>query len=150
MSHYQCPIPGSADPGSMTGEAHNLPVDPTITTALLLDPTGPGYRLDSKLVAELSAPLPKKVASLPFLPFLFVLLPFLLGTLVLYFGVEDRMLPLSGPPVPTSTQDAKIYSTTSAPRGVPVDVDKFLQLNHVQATPQVSGSKFDTKPINQR
>ena len=66
MSHYQCPIPGSADPGSIPGEAHNLTDDPTITTALLLYPTGPGYRLDSKLVAELSAPLPKKVATLPF------------------------------------------------------------------------------------
>ena len=41
-------IPGSADPGSTGGEAHNLTDEPPITTALLLDPTGPGYRLDSK------------------------------------------------------------------------------------------------------
>ena len=82
-------IPGSADPGSTGGEAHNLTDDTPITTALLLDPTGPGYRLDSKLVAELTAPLPKKAASFPSFPLFLVLLPFLLGTLVLYSGIED-------------------------------------------------------------
>ena len=44
--HYT--IPGSADPGSTDDGGHSPDVDTTITTALLLDPTGPGYRLDSK------------------------------------------------------------------------------------------------------
>ena len=45
---YHYTIPGPTGPGSMTGEAHNLTENPTLTTALILDPTGPGYRLDSK------------------------------------------------------------------------------------------------------
>ena len=43
-------------------------IEPQYTTALLLDPTGLGYHLDSKLVAELSAPLPKRKTPLAFLP----------------------------------------------------------------------------------
>ena len=52
------PIPETAVSGSKGEGGHSPSVDPPITTALILDPTGPGYRLDSKLVAELSAPLP--------------------------------------------------------------------------------------------
>ena len=65
---YHYSIPGSADPGSIGDGGHSPAVDPTITTALILDPTGPGYRLDSKLVAELSAPLPTKNFSFPRFP----------------------------------------------------------------------------------
>ena len=139
MSHHRYPIPGSDDPGSTDDGGHSPDVDTTITTALLLDPTGPGYRLDSKLVAELSAPLPKKVFPFPLFPLFLVLIPCLLGTLVLYSGVEDYDRDTtsvgdttpSGPPAPTSTQDTKISATTFAPRGVQ---DTFLQLNSVQAT----------------
>ena len=48
ITDHSSAIPGSADPGSTSGEAHNLTAPPTLTTALILDPTGPGYRLDSK------------------------------------------------------------------------------------------------------
>ena len=82
---YHYTIPGPAGPGSMRGGGgHDPASNPTLlTTALILDPTGPGYRLDSKLVAELSAPLPKKPFS--FLRFLlFLALPLLLlGSLAL-------------------------------------------------------------------
>ena len=44
--HYT--IPGSIDPGSTSDGGHSPDAGPTITTALILDPTGPGYRLDSK------------------------------------------------------------------------------------------------------
>ena len=47
---YNSGIPGSADPGSMGAGAHYPDVDPSLTTALILDPTGPGYRLDSKFL----------------------------------------------------------------------------------------------------
>ena len=146
-------IPESADPGSMAGEAHNLTDEPPITTALLLDPTGPGYRLDSKLVAELTAPLPKTkfVSFLRTLPFL-LLTFFLLGTLVLYSDIatHERNTTPGGTEDLTSTQKAWFSTTTSAPRGVKVDIDTFLQLDHVQATPPNFGPKVDTKPSHQR
>ena len=94
ISDHAIPIPGSSDPGSTnSGQDHNLPGDPPITTALLLDPTVHGYRLDSKLVAELSAPLPK--TRFPPLLFLLVLilLPCFLGTLVVYLGLESQSEP---------------------------------------------------------
>ena len=137
IQNHDVTIPGSIDPGSKGGEAHNLTDDPPITTALLLDPTGPGYRLDSKLVAELSAPLPKRFSSfLRFLPFLSLAF-ILLSTMVLYSEVSTHMsiTTQGGPEDITSTQTATISTTTRAPRGVKVKVDKFLQLNRVQAAP---------------
>ena len=88
---YNSGIPGSADPGSMGAGAHYPDVDPSLTTALILDPTGPGYRLDSKLVAELSAPLPAKTFFLPRFPFLLLFPLLLLGTLALYSEVAMYM-----------------------------------------------------------
>ena len=145
--HYT--IPGSADPGSTDDGGHSPDVDTTITTALLLDPTGPGYRLDSKLVAELTAPLPKKVVPLPLFPLFLVLIPFLLGTLVLYSGVEDYYgdTTPSSPTAPTGTQVALISATTHAPSGVQ---NEFLQLDNVQASHPDSGPKTIKKPLHQR
>ena len=47
---YHYTIPGPNGPGSMRGGGgHDPASNPTLlTTALILDPTGPGYRLDSK------------------------------------------------------------------------------------------------------
>ena len=56
ITDHSSAIPGSADPGSTSGEAHNLTAPPTLTTALILDPTGPGYRLDSKSGPALPGP----------------------------------------------------------------------------------------------
>merc|ERR1712187_477232 len=50
----------------------------------------------------------------------------------------------------TSTQDVGISTTTSAPRGVPVRIDKFLQLNSVQAAPPNFEPKVNTTPSHQR
>ena len=118
---YNSGIPGSADPGSMGAGAHYPDVDPSLTTALILDPTGPGYRLDSKLVAELSAPLPKKTFSFLRL-LLFLVLPLLLlGSLALYSEVAIHMSITTpdGTEDLASIQKASISTTTSAPCGVP-------------------------------
>ena len=158
ITYHGVPIPESDDSGSMGDGGHSPAVDPSLTTALILDPTGPGYRLDSKLVAELSAPLPKKAASFPSLPLFLVLLPFLLGTLVLYSGIEDYERDttpfrasgdtiLSGPTVSTSTQAAKFFATTFAPDGVQ---NEFLRLNTVQAAHPDSSTEIDKKPTHQR
>ena len=125
---YHYTIPGPDGPGSTDDGGHSPAVDPTLTTALILDPTGPGYRLDSNLVAELSAPLPKKTFSfLRFLPFP-LLAFFLLSTLALYSDIATHMSNTTsgGPEDLTGTQVASTSTTTSAPRGVQVRIDKFL------------------------
>ena len=67
ISHSSA-IPGSADPGSMGAGAHYPDVDPSLTTALILDPTGPGYRLDSKSPAPHPPPNPKSRILAPNVP----------------------------------------------------------------------------------
>ena len=142
---YHYTIPGPDGPGSMGEGGHSPSVDPPITTALILDPTGPGYRLDSKLVAELSAPLPKKCSSflrlLPFLSLTFILL----SILVLYSEVATHMSISTpgGPEDITSTQTATISTTTRAPRGVTVKVDKFVEM--VKFYKSVKFEKFDKR-----
>ena len=145
---YHSQIPGAAAPGSMGAGAHYPDVDPSLTTALILDPTGPGYRLDSKLVAELSAPLPTKTFSFPRFPLLLLVLLLLLGTLALYSEVAIHMSITTpdGTEDLASIQNARISTTTSAPHGVP-----FLQLDNVQAAhPNFDTTVNTTGPTHRR
>ena len=68
IQNHDVTIPGSIDPGSMDEGGHTPSVDPPITTALLLDPTVPGYRLDSKWargLPRIPPPTRKLILELP-------------------------------------------------------------------------------------
>ena len=72
--------------------------------------------------------------------------------MVLYSEVSTHMsiTTQGGPEDITSTQTATISTTTSAPRGVKVKVDTFLQLNNVQAASPNFASPVNTKPTHLR